>query len=509
MGDDLTTTTLEVTNSNESVALVANVKVYLNVIWRFCHPNMAGISGKVRAIWSNIGVSKGEDDLELPYGMYFRLVFFLMGIFINTACKYSDTENTILTPIIESGFIFPVQEEHTHGSTMVELPNGDLLAGWFQGSGERWADDVRIMGARKKRNTGTWSKPFLLADTREFPDCNPVLFIDGKDRLWLMWMTIIANQWETALLVYRISDDFMAMEGAPNWDWQENLLLKPGGRTEFGIQPDDSFVRSIKEKIEDYTTYINSDEERSKYSGPWARHAERILSLSKGDNMIREGRVLELDGRQDKSQIGYPYFRRMGWQTANKPFITATGRMIVPLYSDGFSISIMAYTDDWGETWNTGSPIVGSGNIQPAIATKKSGELVAYMRDNGPPPKRLHVSSSKDHGATWSPVRDSEIPNPGTLCDIVTLENGNWILVNNDTEEGRHRLTVSISEDEGQTWPWKRSLADESTTRSHYPAIIVGKDGLLHVSYSYFQEDGKKSIKHSMFNERWIKNINE
>jgi predicted neuraminidase len=183
--------------------------------------------------------------------------------------------------------------------------------------------------------------------------------------------------------------------------------------------------------------------------------------------------------------------------------------MIVPLYSDGFSISIMAFTDDWGETWNTGSPIVGSGNIQPTIAQKKSGELVAYMRDNGPPPKRLHVSSSTDNGATWSPVRDSEIPNPGTLCDIVTLENGNWILINNDTEEGRQRLTVSLSEDEGKTWTWNKPLVDELTTRSHYPAIIVGNDGLLHVSYSYFQEDNKKSIKYSVFNEQWIKSVEQ
>jgi len=39
---------------------------------------------------------------------------------------------------------------------------------------------------------------------------------------------------------------------------------------------------------------------------------------------------------------------------------------------------------------------------------------VTYMRDNGPPPKRLMMSESKDQGQTWSPVRDSEIPNPGS-----------------------------------------------------------------------------------------------
>ena len=51
-------------------------------------------------------------------------------------------------------FIFPYQQLHVHGPTVVELPDGDLLSAWFEGSGERWADDVAIMGARLKK--GKW-----------------------------------------------------------------------------------------------------------------------------------------------------------------------------------------------------------------------------------------------------------------------------------------------------------------------------------------------------------------
>ena len=84
---------------------------------------------------------------------------------------------------LKSEIIFPFQDEHVHGSTIVSLSNGDLLTAWFQGSGERWADDVRIMGARKKAGSDAWSEPFLMADVPAFPDINPVLFVDGKDRL--------------------------------------------------------------------------------------------------------------------------------------------------------------------------------------------------------------------------------------------------------------------------------------------------------------------------------------
>ena len=35
---------------------------------------------------------------------------------------------------------------------------------------------------------------------------------------------------------------------------------------------------------------------------------------------------------------------------------------------------------------------VAYGNIQPSLVRKKDGTLVAYIRDNGPPPKRIHRS---------------------------------------------------------------------------------------------------------------------
>jgi hypothetical protein len=88
-------------------------------------------------------------------------------------------------------------------------------------------------------------------------------------------------------------------------------------------------------------------------------------------------------------------------------------RLLVPLYSDGFSFSLMAISDDWGATWKTSTALVGFGNLQPSLARQKDGTLVAYMRDNGPPPKRLMVSRPTDRGETWSTVEDSDVPTPG------------------------------------------------------------------------------------------------
>ena len=154
--------------------------------------------------------------------------------------------------------IFPRVQEHTHGSTVVETPGGDLLAAWFQGSGERNADDVRIMGARLKRGSSEWSDPFLMADVPGFPDVNPILFLDPRGRLWLVWYTVIAHQWDTSLLQARMSERFEG-EGAPNWDWQKTIFVKPGSPAQKGVQPNDRFLASVKRQAEAYGKRLGED----------------------------------------------------------------------------------------------------------------------------------------------------------------------------------------------------------------------------------------------------------
>src|SRR5215831_2642047 len=122
---------------------------------------------------------------------------------------------TAAPPFYKSELIFPLEKVHNHSSSIVELPDGDFLVCWFHGSGERTADDVVINAARFNKQTGKWTAPFILADTPGFPDTNPTMFIDSKQRLFLLWPTIIAHQWETALMKYRISSDYQQKSGPP------------------------------------------------------------------------------------------------------------------------------------------------------------------------------------------------------------------------------------------------------------------------------------------------------
>ena len=105
----------------------------------------------------------------------------------------------------------------------------------------------------------------------------------------------------------------------------------------------------------------------------------------------------------------------------------------------------------------------------------------------------MQRTESHDKGLTWTIAKDDVLPNPGAGFDLVTLSTGEWVIVFNDTEKGRHNLTVALSDDEGKSWKWKKVIENDTRpknpTSSHYPAIIEGADGRIHISYSYHRND--------------------
>ena len=109
-------------------------------------------------------------------------------------------------------------------------------------------------------------------------------------------------------------------------------------------------------------------------------------------------------------------------------------------------------------------------------------------------------------------VHDHEqLKNPGAGLELMNLNDGRFLTVYNDTEDGRHSLAVSISDDEGETYRWTRhlELSEPGFGSFHYPSIIQTRDGMLHCTYSYFVRDPNtneesKSIKHAMFNIDWV-----
>jgi predicted neuraminidase len=364
-------------------------------------------------------------------------------------------------PVCEGELIFPSEKWHNHSSCIVEAPDGSLLACWYHGSGERSADDVRIEGARKRAGQAGWSPRFEMADTPNYPDCNPVMYVDAKERLWLIWPVILDHHWESALLKYRLSSEWAAGDKGPRWEWQDVLHITPqdlGPRLLAARDQASPILRKVLDR----------------YKDTWER-AKNIL------------------------------FWRLGWMPRIHPVRLASGKWILPLYCDTFSISIMAITPDDGKTWQISAPLIGWGNIQASVVQRANGGLVAMMRENGIT-QRIRVAESSDEGMTWGPVRSMTLPNPGASVEVIRLADGHWALVYNDTAHGRHTLAVSVSDDEGQSWKWTRHLerVDREKGSFSYPSMIQTRDGMLHATYSYAIPGQGSAIKHARFSETWV-----
>lgn len=369
-------------------------------------------------------------------------------------------------PLRQSEDLFPFQPKHVHGSSLVQCPNGDFLAAWFHGSGERGANDVVVNGARLKKGAKEWSPLFLMADTPGFPDCNPVLYIDKQERLWLFWVPVLANQWEDCLLKYRRADQYQK-NGAPQWNWQDVIVLDPG----------EEFPADLKRALKESGTQTDM----------WAAYApqyEKMLVEAAGDK----------------------FKRQMGWMTRIHPITLTSGRILLPLYSDGFNAGLVAISDDQGANWRASKPIAGQAPIQPALVQKKDGSVAAFMRDSGGAPNRVMTSTSMDNGETWTTAKDTEIPNPGSSLDVIALRSGAWLMVANDTENGRQQMTALLSEDEGATWKYRRKIEPNGGKGRAfaYPSVLQARDGNVHMTYSV-HGDKENTIRHTVINEEWVR----
>jgi len=365
--------------------------------------------------------------------------------------------------------IFPLQPKHVHSSSIVECPNGDLLCAWFHGSGERRAKDVVIQGARLRAGSDAWSPVFAMADTPGLPDCNPVLFVEPNAPLWLFWIAVPAESWEDSILRCRKATHY-ADDGPPVWSWQDDILLDPGDR----------FAEAIAVGL------------------PSMRAALPALDQPRGREV-----------RETIARIQYEAWdmskRQRGWMTRCHMTVLPSGRWLLPLYSDGYLVCLMAISDDRGRTWRCSSPIVGMCLNQPSVVRRRDGTLVAYMREEDEIKRRVLVSESRDEGETWRVARWTDIPNPNSSLEVIALKDGRWVMAFNDTEERRDSLALAVSEDEGRTWPIKRHVERKPGGSFDYPSLIQTRDGLIHLTYSYQPGDPPgRSIRHTVVEPDWI-----
>jgi predicted neuraminidase len=143
---------------------------------------------------------------------------------------------------------------------------------------------------------------------------------------------------------------------------------------------------------------------------------------------------------------------------------------------------------DGGIRWTKIGPITlepppqTGGIIQPSVVSLGGKRLVFYARSTAQT-GRICISESSDAGLTWSPARPLDLPNPNSGIDAVALRDGRVVLVYNNSTHDRTPLNVAVSTD-GEKFRIFETLEDGPGEYS-YPAIIQGKDGDLHITYTW------------------------
>ncbi|MCD8262716.1 MAG: family 78 glycoside hydrolase catalytic domain, partial [Bacteroides sp.] len=309
-----------------------------------------------------------------------------------------------------------------HGSTIVELPNGDLVASFFGGTKEA-NPDCCIWVCRKEKGSETWTAPEMAADGVFSPEerkaCwNPVLFqVPGGDLLLFFKIGVKVSDW-TGWVV-------RSKDGGKTWSEREAL---PEG-----------FLGPVKNRPEFINGRIISPSS-TEGEGGWRVHFEISDDLGK------------------------------------------TWRKVGPL--DGDQVVLTSNQDKPADEVKTSLLMA----IQPSILVHKDGRLQILCRTRH---GLIATAWSSDNGDTWMPLTSTTLPNNNSGTDAVTLKDGRHLLVYNDfrTLPGERKgprtpLNIALSDD-GVTWYKSVVLEDSPISQYSYPSVIQGKDGKVHIVYTW------------------------
>lgn len=180
----------------------------------------------------------------------------------------------------------------------------------------------------------------------------------------------------------------------------------------------------------------------------------------------------------------------------NKPILMSDGRLLCPSSKeteigdhDYWQVFVES-TRDFGKTWEITEALndgVEINAIQPSVLSYDKGKLQMLCRSKE---NRLVSFWSSDGGKTWTAPEMTDLPNPNSGTDAVSMKNGMQVLVYNPTEkvEGkwggtRSPLSLAVSKD-GKKWT---KIYDLETVAGEfsYPAIIEGNNGSLHITYTH------------------------
>lgn len=183
----------------------------------------------------------------------------------------------------------------------------------------------------------------------------------------------------------------------------------------------------------------------------------------------------------------------------NKAIELADGTIVCPSSDEakGWTVHLET-TRDGGKSWTKIGPLNDGKTvraIQPTLLRMGGDKLGMLCRD-GKSDGTIWQTWSSDGGQTWTELAASQLPNPNSGIDAVTLADSRHMLVYNHTvrggpsPRGREHLGVALSHD-GRRWQAALTL-EQSPGEYSYPAVIQTSDGLVHIVYTW----NRRRVRH-------------
>ena len=179
-----------------------------------------------------------------------------------------------------------------------------------------------------------------------------------------------------------------------------------------------------------------------------------------------------------------------------KPLVLTSGRILYFNYDQIDPRYAYSISDDGGKTLErryAGKKLPTAFDEGMAYERRDGSIRVLYRSGLG----ELAEAFSEDGGESFGEARLSGIDSPSTRFYISRTPTGRLLLVHSDDRTERKNMTVSLSEDDGQSWPYR--VRFDTRTNISYPDADF-HDGRIYLTYDR-ERTGAKEILFLSFTE--------
>jgi predicted neuraminidase len=292
-------------------------------------------------------------------------------------------------PYYEAAFVIPEGTfPMNHGSSLVELDNGNVFITWFAGSEER-ASDVQIYSSTYRAKTHDYSRPSAVVRSGERSESafwadesigNTALFYDDEMVLWLFYnaIPIPYGGWSTAVVNYKVSYD-----KGQTWSRPKRLV------NFFG-----NLMRNAPVRLQSDTFLIPLYTELFTHKGYVCR-----VKHFKG-NIVSQN----CEGTIDANGAIQPALA-----------LTQEGSLLMLLRDQAKKRVRRSWSYDHGQTWtpvdNLGLP---NPNAAVTLTSLDDGRILLIYNDSADRRAPLSIAVSNDNGRSFRKIRDLEAA-PGSF----------------------------------------------------------------------------------------------